>query len=79
MTNIKMNSQKTTVELYIELEENIYNCIQNFLSSHPQWDRRLLIEASMELFLQQNYQSIKPEAAQSCSQTSVPSVCVVPE
>ncbi|HEY9768093.1 MAG TPA: DUF2811 domain-containing protein [Coleofasciculaceae cyanobacterium] len=66
-----MNSQKTTVELYIEINENIYNCIQDFLSSNPQWDRKLLIEASMSLFFQQNYQS--------CSKTSVHSVCVVPE
>lgn len=70
MKNIKMNSQKTTVKLYIEIEENIYNCIQDFLRSNPQWDRKLLIEASMSLFLQQNDQSYS---------NSVRSVCVVPE
>ena len=70
-----MNFQQATVEVYIEIDEKIYECMQNFLASHPQWDRKMLIEASMSLFLMQNYHGIKPDNFRACSQTYLNYVC----
>lgn len=70
-----MNSQQTTVEVYIEIDEKIYECMQDFLASHPQWNRKMLIEASMSLFLMQNHRNIKPNDFRACSKTYLNSIC----
>ena len=57
-----MNSELTTVNVYIEIDENIYDYMQDFLASNPQWNKSMLIEASISLFLMQNHRSIEPQA-----------------
>ena len=74
-----MKSEQTTVPLYVEVNENIYNCMQDFLASNPQWNKKMLVNASMSLFLMKNHKKIEPEGYQACSQTYLRSVCIVPE
>lgn len=74
-----MNTELATVSLYIEINESIYDCMQDFLISNPHWDKNMLIEASISLFLLQNHRNIKPQAYQSCSQTYIHSLCATKE
>lgn len=61
-----MKSQQAIVQLSVEVNESIYNCMQDFLASNPQWNRQKLINASISLFLMQNHKSIKPDNYQDC-------------
>lgn len=70
-----MNFQQARVEVYIEIDEKIYECMQEFLASHPQWNKKMLIEASMSLFLIQNHHDIKPDSLRTCSKTYLNSIC----
>ena len=70
-----MSSEATLIALSVELNENIYNCMQDFLASNPQWNRKKLIDASISLFLIQNHGNIKPEAYKDCSRTYLRMVC----
>ncbi len=72
-----MKSESTNVTLSVELEEEIYCCMQDFLASNPGWNQKLVIDASMSLFLMQNHRQIKPEDYQACSQKYLHSVCGV--
>ena len=72
-----MKSESTTVALSVELSEEIYDCMQDFLTSHPGWNQRRLIDASMSLFLIQNHSAIKPDDYRACSQQYLHSVCAV--
>ncbi|MEM7756513.1 MAG: DUF2811 domain-containing protein [Cyanobacteria bacterium P01_A01_bin.40] len=74
-----MNSCQETVALSVEISEKIYNCMQDFIASNPQWNRAMVIEASMSLFLMQNHRNIEPEAYQDCSKKYLHSICAVPE
>ena len=73
-----MKSEQSTIALSVEVNEAIYNCMQDFLANNPQWNRKMLIEASMSLFLMQNHQKIKPSDYQVCSQNYWHSVCLFP-
>ena len=70
-----MNSEPATVSVYLEIDENIYDCMQDFLAANPQWNKSMLIEASISLFLMQNHRSIEPQVYQNCSKTYVHSIC----
>lgn len=72
-----MKSESTTIALSVELEEEIYDCMQDFLTSNPSWSQRRLINASMSLFLIQNHSTIKPQDYRACSQQYLHSVCAV--
>ena len=72
-----MKPEPTTVVLSVELDEEIYGCMQDFLASNPGWNQRLVINASMSLFFLQNHQHIKPKDYQACSQNYVHSVCAL--
>ena len=74
-----MKSEQSTIALSVEVNEVIYNCMQDFLANNPQWDKKMLIEASMSLFLMQNHQKIKSTDYQVCSQNYLHSVCGVPD
>lgn len=74
-----MKSYQGTVSLSVEINESIYNYMQDFLASNPHWNRAMIIEASMSLFLMQNHRDIKPEAYQNCSKTYLHSICDVPD
>ncbi len=74
-----MKTQSAIVPLSIEIDENIYNCMQDFLAANPQWNRDKLIDASVSLFLMQNHQAIKPKDFQDCSKTYLHSICGVAE
>ena len=73
-----MESEKKRVVLSVEVNESIYGCMQHFLKSNPQWNRKKLIDASMSLFLMQNHKEIKQIDYQACSQNYLHSVCTVP-
>ncbi len=70
-----MKSESKNVTLSVELEEEIYRCMQDFLTSNPAWNQKLVIDASMSLFLIQNHRQIKREDYQACSQKYLHSVC----
>ena len=70
-----MSYPATLVALSVELNENIYSCMQDFLAANPQWNREKLINASISLFLIQNHNDIKPEAYQDCSKTYIKMIC----
>ena len=72
-----MESEKKRVVLSVEVNEKIYSCMQHFLNSNPQWNRKMLIDASMSLFLMQNHKEIKPTDYQACSKNYVDSVCAI--
>ena len=74
-----MKSQQAVVPLSVEVNENIYNLMQDFLTSNPQWSRQRLINASISLFLMQNHKSIKARNYQDCSQTYLHSIGILPK
>ena len=74
-----MKSQQAVVPLSVEVNENIYNCMQDFLASNPKWNRQRLINASISLFLMQNYKGIKSKNYQDCSQTYLHSIGIFPQ
>ena len=63
---MKFNQSKVTVS--VELDENLYECIQNFLTINKEWDFDTTINAGMCLFLLQNYRQSKGLDDPTCSQ-----------
>ena len=70
-----MNIKSEKIQLSIEIDEGIYNCIQRFIVDNPQWSRERLINASMSLFLMQNYRNMNPDDYRICSKKYLHSVC----
>ena len=70
-----MKFEPTTVALSVELEEEIYDCLQDFLTSNPSWNQQRVMDASMSLFLIQNHSTIKPQDYRACSQQYLHSIC----
>ena len=70
-----MKSKNQRVSLSVEINEDIYDCIQDFLASNPQWNQETVINASMSLFLLQNHREIKPTDYRACSRNYLHSVC----
>lgn len=73
-----MKSHKASVTLSIEIDENIYQCMQDFLISNPQWNWETLFDASLSLFLMQNHQQIESADYKARAQKYLRSVCSVP-
>lgn len=74
-----MKSQPAIVTLSVEVNENIYNCMQDFLASNPQWDQKKLINASISSFLMQNHTQMTPKAYQDCSKIYLRSISTASE
>ena len=73
-----MNSPKVKVTLSVEIDENVYECMQDFLDANSQWNSETILNASLSLFLMQNYQNIEPEQYQACGQKYLSSICRLP-
>lgn len=73
-----MKSQPKTVTLSIEIDENIYQCMQDFLNSNSQWNSKALLNASLSLFLLQNHKQIEPADYKACAQKYLHSVSSLP-
>lgn len=74
-----MNSYQDTVALSVEINEKIYNCMQDFLAANPHWNQAMVMEASISLFLMQNHRTIQAEDYYDCSKKYLHSLCAVPE
>ena len=70
-----MKSHKITVTLNVEIDENIYECMQDFFNANPQWNSETIFNASLSLFLMQDYQDIASEQYQICGQRYLNSIC----
>jgi Protein of unknown function (DUF2811) len=49
-----MNPPTSTVSLLAELPENLYNNLQAFIDTQPDWDQDRAIAVALSLFLVQN-------------------------
>lgn len=70
-----MTSHKITVTLSVDIDENIYECMQDFFNVNPHWNSETIFNASLSLFLMQNYQEIESEQYQTCGQRYLNSIC----
>lgn len=73
-----MKSQQKNVTLNVEIDDGIYQCMQDYLSSNNQWNTNAVINASLSLFLIQNHSSIEAADYKACSQKYLRSLCSVP-
>ncbi len=63
-----MNSEPTRVTLCVELEEELYQILQDFLTSNSDWNRKQIMDVSLTGFLRENSQKGKPEDYQDLVQ-----------
>ena len=63
-----MKSQPKNVTLSVEIEESIYQCMQDYLISNSQWNTEAVLNASLSLFLIQNHRKIDSNDYKACSQ-----------
>lgn len=70
-----MKSQKIKVTLNVEIDEDIYECMQDFFIANPHWNSETIFNASLSLFLIRNYQNLESEQYQACGQKHVKSTC----
>ena len=63
-----MNSELTRVTLCVELEEELYQILQDFLTSNSDGNQEQLMDASLSWFLEQNPQKSQPEDYQVLAQ-----------
>lgn len=72
-----MESQPKSITLSVEIDDNIYQCMQDYLASNSQWNAEAVLNASLSLFLIQNHREIDSEDYRTCSQKYLHSVCSV--
>ena len=72
-----MKSQPKNVALSVEIDENIYQCMQDYLNSNSQWNVETVLNASLSLFLIQNHRQIDSDDYKACSQKYLRSICSV--
>lgn len=73
-----MNNGSTKITFSVEIDENIYNSIQDFLTIHRKWDLNRTVEAGMSLFLLQNYQNFRQldnKGYRSCTRSYARYIC----
>jgi len=70
-----MKPPPITVTLNVEIDENIYECMQDFFNENPHWNSETIFNASLSLFLMQNYEGVESEQYQACGQRYLNSVC----
>ena len=75
INNQSMKSQQKSITLSVEIDENIYQCMQDYLNSNSQWDIEAVLNASLSLFLMQNHASIQTADYRVCSQKYLRSIC----
>ncbi len=63
-----MNSEPTRVTLCVELEEELYHCMQDFLADNSDWNRKQIIDVSLTGFLRENNHKSQPEDYQDLVQ-----------
>ncbi len=63
-----MKSELFNTILSIELEENLYFYLKDFLDSHPDWNQDKFIIASLDSFFAYNQAVINPEVSQTLAQ-----------
>lgn len=44
----------TTVSVFTEIPETLYECLKDYLQQHPDWDENRVLTAAVSLFLLQN-------------------------
>ena len=70
-----MKSQPKNVTLSVEIDEKIYQCMQDYLISNSQWNVQAVLNASLSLFLIQNHRQIDSKDYKACSQKYIHSIC----
>ena len=73
-----MSSGNTKITFSVEIDEDIYNSIQDFLVLHRKWDFDRTVEAGMSLFLLQNYQNFRQldhKGYRSCTRSYAGYIC----
>ena len=73
-----MNNGNHKITFSVEIDEDIYNSIQDFLVVHRESDFNRTIEAGMSLFLLQNYQNFRQldgKGYRSCTRSYARYVC----
>ena len=66
-----------TVSVVAEINEDLYYAMQDYLDQHPYWDLSGAFNASLSLFMLQNWRSrqkMKPKNYCICSQTYIKSI-----
>ena len=56
-----MNSERTRITLYVELKEELYQHMKDFLADNSDWNQQQLMDSSLSLFLENNSQKNQPE------------------
>ena len=70
-----MKSAPKKVTLNIEIDEDIYQCLKDYLNSNSQWNVTMILNASLSLFLIQNHRQISSDDYRACSQKYLHSIC----
>ena len=73
-----MNNGNTKITFCVEIDEDIYNSILDFLVVYREWDFDRTIEAGMSLFLLQNYQNFRQlddKGYRSCTRSYARYIC----
>ena len=63
-----MNSEPTRITLSVELKEELYQYMKDFLADNSDWNQEQLMDASLSLFLGDNPQKSQPEDYQILAQ-----------
>ena len=63
-----MKFEQFNIILSIELEENLYFCLKDFLDSHPDLNLEEVINASLSLFLDDNQTIINSKISKLLTQ-----------
>ena len=56
-----MNSEPTRITLYVELKEELYQHMKDFLADNSDCNQEQLMDSSLSLFLENNSQKNQPE------------------
>ena len=67
-----MQLSRIKITLSVELKEELYQCMQNFLADNPDISRQQVIDVSLSRFLSQTSQFIQLEDYQSLAQPIYP-------
>ncbi len=70
-------NNSNTISVVAEINEDLYDAMQDYLDKHPYWDLSEAFNASLSLFMLQNWRSsqkMKPKNYCVCSQTYLNSV-----
>ncbi len=56
-----MKSEPTRITLCVELKEELYQHMKDFLADNSDWNQQQLMDSSLSLFLENNSQKNQPE------------------